>query len=83
MACSPEIDNSKSIGSLVEINFMMKCRDQWLDIVIGATALYLGGPAIQHWLAYYRYPYMRCSTLFEGSANRNNTEAIDLDRGGA
>lgn len=44
---------------------MIKHRNQCLDIVIGAVALYPGGPAMQHWLAYYRYPYMRCIILFE------------------
>ena len=55
-------------------DFMMKYRNQWLEIVIGATALYLGGPAMQHWLAYYCYPYSRCITLFEQNPDNNKTK---------
>jgi hypothetical protein len=57
---------------------MIKYRTRYLDIVIGAIALYLGGPAMQHWLAYYRYPYMRCITLFEQSPDSNKEETCEL-----
>ena len=41
-------------------------RAHWLDLLCGAAAICLGGwGAFAHWLAYYRYPYMRCISLFE------------------
>jgi len=57
---------------------MIKYRDQYLDIAIGAIGLYLGGRAMQHWLAYYRYPYMRCITLFEQNPDGNKVETIEF-----
>jgi hypothetical protein len=57
---------------------MIKYQTRYLDIVIGAIALYLGGPAMQHWLAYYRYPYMRCITIFEQCPYSNKEETVGL-----
>ena len=57
---------------------MSKYWTRYLDIVIGAIALYLGGSAMQHWLDYYRYPYMRCITLFEQSTDSNKEETYEL-----
>ena len=57
---------------------MIKYRTRYLDIVIGAIALYLEGPAMQHWLGYYRYPYMRCITLFEQCSDANKVEMVGL-----
>ena len=56
----------------------IKYRNQCLDMVIGAAGLYLGGAAMQHWLAYYRYPYMRCITLFEEGPDSNKEETVEL-----
>lgn len=55
----------------------IKYRNQCLDMVIGAAGLYLGGAAMQHWLAYYRYPYMRCITLFEEAPDSNKEETVE------
>jgi hypothetical protein len=55
---------------------MIKYQNQWLDILIGAIALYLGGPAMQHWLSYYRYPHMRCISLFEPKFLYNKDEGL-------
>jgi hypothetical protein len=57
---------------------MIKYRNRYLDIVIGAIALYLGGPAFQHWLAYYRYPYMRCITALELTLHSSKEENLEL-----
>jgi hypothetical protein len=57
---------------------MIKYRNRYLDIVNGAIALYLGGPAFQHWLAYYRYPYMRCIIIFELNPHNNKEETLEL-----
>jgi hypothetical protein len=57
---------------------MIKYQNRYLDIVIGAIALYLEGPAFQHWLAYYRYPYMRCITIFELNPHSNKEQTLGL-----
>ena len=57
---------------------MIKYQNRYLDIVIGAIALYLGGPAFQHWLAYYRYPYMRCINILELNSNKNKEERLAI-----
>jgi len=57
---------------------MNEYRSRYIDIFIGAIALFLGGPAFQHWLAYYRYPHMRCITIFELNPDSRKEETLEL-----
>jgi hypothetical protein len=56
--------DERSISLIAEMRYLMR-RISWIDILNGAAAICLGGwAAFAHWLAYYRYPFMRCSSVF-------------------
>jgi hypothetical protein len=57
---------------------MIEYRNQWLDIFIGAIALYLGGPAMQHRLAYYRYPICAVSLSLSQNLDSNKDERLEM-----